>query len=45
MYRAAWGYVSLCMAVFMVRTLKRVIFYECRQYSAPCFWHQPSAPL
>ena len=43
-YRAAWVYGSLCMAVFMVRTMKRVIFYESRQYSEPpprhCrFWH------
>ena len=34
-YRAAWVYGSLCMAVFMVRTMKRVIFYESRQYSRP----------
>ncbi|KIZ00837.1 Protein transport protein yif1 [Monoraphidium neglectum] len=31
-YYAAWGYGSLCMGVFMVRTMKRVIFQETRQY-------------
>ena len=42
-YRAAWVYGSLCMAVFMVRTMKRVIFYESRQYSMPR--HRPAQLL
>lgn len=25
-YYVAWGYGSLCMAVFLVRTMKRVVF-------------------
>lgn len=28
-----WVYGALCMAVFTVRTIKRVIFHEARQYS------------
>lgn len=28
-----WGYGALCMAIFTVRTIKRVIFHEARQYS------------
>ncbi|KAK9829499.1 hypothetical protein WJX72_006228 [[Myrmecia] bisecta] len=32
-YHVAWFYGSLCMAVFMVRTMKRIIFHEARQYS------------
>jgi len=31
-YYAVWGYGSLCMGIFMVRTMKRVIFQEARQY-------------
>lgn len=31
-YYGAWLYGSLCMAVFMVRTMKRVIFQEARGY-------------
>ncbi len=27
-----WGYGSLCMAIFTVRTIKRIIFHEARQY-------------
>mmetsp|Transcript_16093 Transcript_16093/g.48203 ORF Transcript_16093/g.48203 Transcript_16093/m.48203 type:complete len:358 (-) Transcript_16093:1579-2652(-) len=27
-----WGYGSLCMAIFIVRTIKRIIFHEARQY-------------
>ena len=33
-YRAWWAYGSLATAVFMVRTMKRIIFHESRQYSA-----------
>lgn len=32
-YYAVWGYGCVCMGVFMVRTMKRVIFQEARQYS------------
>ncbi|GBF88884.1 transport protein [Raphidocelis subcapitata] len=32
-YYAVWGYGSLCMGVFLVRTMKRVIFQEARQYA------------
>ena len=32
-YHAVWAYGSLCMAVFLVRTLKRVILQEARTYS------------
>ncbi|GIL76058.1 hypothetical protein Vretimale_5693 [Volvox reticuliferus] len=31
-YWAAWTYGSLCMAIFLVRTMKRVIFQETRGY-------------
>lgn len=31
-YYAVWLYGSLCMAIFMVRTMKRVIFQEARGY-------------
>ncbi|KAG2438180.1 hypothetical protein HXX76_005786 [Chlamydomonas incerta] len=31
-YLAAWGYGSLCSAIFLVRTMKRVIFQETRGY-------------
>ncbi|KAI8463259.1 MAG: YIF1-domain-containing protein [Monoraphidium minutum] len=31
-YYAVWGYGCTCMGVFMVRTMKRVIFQEARQY-------------
>ena len=34
MYYAAWLYCSLCMAIFLVRTLKRIIFQEARNYGA-----------
>lgn len=27
-----WGYGSLCMAIFTVRIIKRIIFHEARQY-------------
>ena len=30
----SWFYGGLCMAVFLVRTMKRIIFHEARQYSA-----------
>lgn len=32
-FYAAWVYGSLCMATFIVRTMKRVLFREARQYS------------
>ena len=32
-FYAAWIYGSLCMATFIVRTMKRVLFREARQYS------------
>lgn len=32
-YHIVWAYGSLCMAIFLVRTLKRVIFQEARAYS------------
>lgn len=35
-FYAAWVYGSLCMATFIVRTMKRVLFREARQYSE-CF--------
>jgi hypothetical protein len=31
----AWAYAALCSAVFLVRSLKRVIFDEARHYGAP----------
>ncbi len=42
-YYAAWIYGSLCMATFIVRTMKRVLFREARQYSKRlplCFAHR-----
>lgn len=32
-YHAVWAYGSLCCAIFLVRTMKRVIFQEARTYS------------
>ena len=32
-YHIVWAYGSLCMAIFLVRTMKRVIFQEARHYS------------
>ncbi len=32
-YHVVWAYGSLCMAIFLVRTMKRVIFQEARHYS------------
>ncbi|KAH7624272.1 putative Protein YIF1B [Nannochloris sp. 'desiccata'] len=32
-YHVVWAYGGLCMAVFLVRTMKRVIFSESSQYS------------
>jgi hypothetical protein len=32
-YHVVWTYGALCMAVFLVRTMKRVIFSESSQYS------------
>jgi hypothetical protein len=31
-WHVLWVYGALCMAVFTVRTIKRVIFHEARQY-------------
>ena len=31
-YYGTWLYCSLCMAVFLVRTLKRSVFQEARNY-------------
>eukprot|EP00877_Chromochloris_zofingiensis_P014098 jgi/Chrzof1/8942/Cz03g30040.t1 len=31
-YYAVWGYGSLCMGIFLVKSMKRVIFQEARQY-------------
>ena len=36
-WRLAWVYGSLSMGVFMVRTMKRVIFHESRQYGKQSF--------
>ena len=33
-WHVSWVYGGLCMAVFLVRTMKRIIFHEARQYSA-----------
>ncbi|KAA6422860.1 hypothetical protein WJX79_000938 [Trebouxia sp. C0005] len=38
-YYAAWIYGSLCMATFIVRTMKRVLFREARQYSVDSSKH------
>ena len=35
-WHVSWLYGGLCMAVFLVRTMKRIIFHEARQYSAAC---------
>lgn len=32
-YHVVWAYGSLCSAIFLVRTMKRVIFQEARNYS------------
>ena len=32
-YHVVWAYGSLCMAIFLVRTMKRVIFLESSHYS------------
>lgn len=32
-YHAVWAYGGLCMAIFLVRTMKRVIFLESNHYS------------
>jgi hypothetical protein len=34
-YYALGAYGSLCMAIFMVKTMKRVIFQETRTYGEP----------
>ena len=36
-FYVAWIYGSLCMATFIVRTMKRVLFRDARQYSKPSF--------
>lgn len=36
-YWTVWGYGSLCMGIFLVRTMKRIIFQEARHYSACAF--------
>ncbi|KAK9814872.1 hypothetical protein WJX73_000954 [Symbiochloris irregularis] len=33
LYRLTWLYGSLCMAIFIVRSMKRVIFHEARHYN------------
>lgn len=38
-YHAALGYGSLCMAIFLVRSMKRVIFQEARHYSTESSTH------
>ena len=43
-YHAVWAYGSLCMAVFLVRTMKRVIFQESHTYSeCSCVWREWAA--
>lgn len=40
-YHVVWAYSSLCMAIFLVRTMKRVIFQEALHYSESfvlCVW-------
>lgn len=32
-YRLVWAYGTAAIGVVLVRTIKRVIFYEARQYS------------
>lgn len=32
-YHVVWAYASLAQAIFLVRTMKRVIFQEARHYS------------
>jgi hypothetical protein len=36
-YYALGAYGSLCMAIFMVKTMKRVIFQETRTYGEPAW--------
>jgi hypothetical protein len=38
-YHVVWVYSSLCMAVFLVRTTKRIIFQEARHYSTESSRH------
>ncbi|GAB4817101.1 hypothetical protein N2152v2_004147 [Parachlorella kessleri] len=38
-YHIVWAYGSLCMAIFLVRTMKRVIFQEARHYSLESTTH------
>ena len=33
-YRAVWAYGACAVGIVLVRTMKRVMFYEARQYSA-----------
>lgn len=32
-YHVVWAYSSLCMAIFLVRTMKRVFYQEAHHYS------------
>jgi protein transport protein YIF1 len=38
-YHVAWAYGSLCMAVFLVRTMKRAIYQEARHYAGEASRH------
>uniref|UniRef100_A0A7S1X8F4 Uncharacterized protein n=1 Tax=Tetraselmis chuii TaxID=63592 RepID=A0A7S1X8F4_9CHLO len=38
-YYIMWAYSSVCMAVFLVRTMKRIIFHEVRQYGVDRTMH------
>ena len=35
LFYVIWAYASICVAVFLVRTMKRIILHEVRQYSEP----------
>ncbi len=38
-YRIVWAYGTAAVGVVLVRTIKRVIFYEARQYSTDSSRH------
>mmetsp|Transcript_21071 Transcript_21071/g.54030 ORF Transcript_21071/g.54030 Transcript_21071/m.54030 type:complete len:105 (-) Transcript_21071:193-507(-) len=38
-YYVLWAYCSICTAVFLVRTMKRIIFHEVRQYGVDRTMH------
>ena len=38
-FRAAWLYGAACSGIVLVRTLKRVVFFESRQYSVDASRH------